>query len=762
VIKETEDWGSQRSFVQGGWGFMEVKNKVNKVFAEIANNSGGENSHFNAYLEEILKQNLQLEIINQIAKSITIEMSFEEMMEDVATKLQQIISYDLLNLCLLENGELVVKTAMPKDAPVLNIGTVLDPRGSWSWEVVRRKQFSIKTDIQHDGGVYARGLFEYGINSFIIVPVIARGGVLGTLNLGSRKLGAYKESDAHFLQKVADQLGLIIENARLYREEAMLREKWENSYKMVSTLMKETEKRNTQLEIVNQIAKSITVEMSLEEILESIADKLKTIISYDHLSISLLEGEGIIIKASLPKGEQLLGKGAVFALGDSGPAKAISQKKIIVRPDIAASQLPFPEDRELLQMGISSGVIVPLIVKGRAIGTLNLGSKVPFAYAEEDAPFLEQVADHLALCIENARLYAEESKIKQEWEATFNATTDMIVVIDKECRLVRFNKAFREGWRELKKPFQVGKKCCLFFNSKEQECKNCPAHCVFLTRRPVSQRFYFSSGKILDVTVYPVFGDDGHVREVVNAIRDVTEKVNMEAQLIQSAKLAAIGELAAGVAHELNSPLTAIIGDALLLLRDEQVYSPEKRRLILEDIRKCGERCKSIIQNLSTFARQEQYTFETLNLNDVVEDALALVSYQIEKNCIRIFKDLQGELPPVVGSRQHLEQVIVNFLLNARDSFEGRESRRIYIRSGCRGQYAYVAVEDTGCGIDPDRLDQIFTPFYTTKELGTGLGLSICKKIADDHGGKIKVESQVGKGSIFTLLIPVSEQQEDS
>ncbi|HAA90054.1 MAG TPA: histidine kinase [Peptococcaceae bacterium] len=740
---------------------MDVKKRVNKMFAEIANNSGSENSPFHAYLEEILKQNLQLEIINQIAKSITIEMSFEEMMEDVATKLQQIISYDLLNLCLLENGELVVKTAMPKDTPALNIGTVLDPQGSWSWEVVRRKQFSIKTDIQHDGGVYARGLFEYGINSFVIVPVMARSGILGTLNLGSRKLGAYKESDAHFLQQVADQLGLIIENARLYREEAMLREKWENSYKMVSSLMKETEKRNTQLKIINQIAKSITVEMSLEDILDSIADKLKTIISYDHLSICLLEAEGLVIKASLPKEGQLLGKGAVFALDDSGPAKAINQKKIIFRPDIAASQVRFPEDRELLQLGISSGIIVPLIVKGKAIGTLILGSRVPYTYSEEDATFLEHVADQLALCIENARLYAEESKIKQEWEATFNATTDMIMVIDRECRLVRVNKAVEKLHVEFKKPIRVGEKCYLCFNPKGQECKNCPARCVFLTRRPVSQRFHLSSGRILDITAYPIFGDDGHVREVVNTIKDVTEKVNMEAQLVQSAKLAAIGELAAGVAHELNSPLTAIIGDALLLLRDEEVYSPDKRKLILEDIRKCGERCKNIIQNLSTFARQEQYTFETLNLNDIVEDALSLVSYQIEKSCIKIFKELQEELPPVVGSRQHLEQVIVNFLLNARDSFEGKETRQIYIRSGRRGQYVYIAVEDTGCGIDPDQLDQIFTPFYTTKKRGTGLGLSICKKIADDHGGKIEVKSQVGKGSTFSLLIPVAEQQGD-
>ncbi|MGB9791136.1 MAG: GAF domain-containing protein [Thermacetogeniaceae bacterium] len=710
------------------------------------------------YYQEILRRNTQLEIINEIAKSITVEMSFSEMMDSITKKLHKVISYDLLSFCLLEQGKLVISTGVPKDVPVLGVGTVLDPDTAMTWKVVKEKKFLIRYDLLRDSCGFGedQDLLSLGIRSVIIVPLLVKNEVIGTLNLGSKESFAYSTNDAVFLQQVADQLALCIENARLYAEETRLKQEWEKSFRNAECLAKEMSKRNLQLEIINQLAKSVTVETSFDEMLDNMAVRLQKVISYDLLSFCLLEEGALVIKKGIPKDQTYLGEGAILHLYQSAPGKVVREGKFFIRPDIPNDQNHFHEDEDLQKLGINSAVMVPLIVKQRVIGTLNLGSKHKNTYTEEDARFLQQVADHLALFIENIRLYTEASRSKIAWEETFQAVTDILVVVDHNYQIVRFNKAAEKLHQEKGVPPRVNQKCYEYFHPAHKKCRLCPIWEVFQTGRPVSRRMHLRSGKIWDVVAYPICGEDGAICEVIISIRDITEKVHMEAQLIQSAKLAAIGEIAAGVAHELNSPLTAIIGNALILKRDAKIYPPDKEELI-DDIKKCGIRCKRIIENLRIFSRQEEYNFELLNLNDVVKDALTLVSYQIEKNCIEIIEKLQEDLPLVSGSKQHIEQVVINFLLNARDSLEGRAIRRIYIRTGTANNFVFVAVEDTGCGIKPEDMEQIFNPFYTTKEKikGTGLGLSISRSIAEAHGGKIEVKSEVGVGSTFSLLIPL-------
>lgn len=748
----------------------EIKNKQTK--SKIKSKKGGYeiilswlksvfrrfiNSKKNDYYYEILKRNTQLEIINEIAKSITIEMSFNEMMDKITKKLQKVISYDLLSFCLLEEDKLIISTGVPKDIPVLGVGTVLDPETAMTWKVVKEKKFLIRYDLENDSCSFSEDedLLSLGIKAVIIVPLLMKNKVIGTLNLGSKECCAYSTEDAVFLQQVADQLALCIENARLYAEEARLKREWEISFRNTECLAKEMSKRNLQLEIVNQLAKSVTVETTFDEMLDNMASRLQEVITYDLLSFCLLEEGVLVIKKGVPKNQPYLGEGVVLHLCNSAPGKVIREGRFFIRQDIPNDQAHFQEDEDLQKLGINSAIMVPLIVKQRVIGTLNLGSKRKNAYTEEDADFLQQVADHLALFIENTRLYSEASRSKRAWEETFRAVTDILIVVDRDYKIVRFNKAAEELYRVIGFPPSIGQKCYEYFHPEHKKCRFCAIWEVFQTGYPVSRRMHLRSGKIWDIAVYPICGEDGTVCEVIISIRDVTEKVYMEAQLIQSAKLAAIGEIAAGVAHELNSPLTAIIGNAIILKRDAKIYPPDKREL-LDDIKKCGVRCKNIINNLRTFSRQEEYNFEPLNINDIVNDALTLVSYQIEKNCIEIIKKLCKEIPLVSGSKQHLEQVVINFLLNARDSLEGRNIRKIFIYTGVKDSFVYVAVEDTGCGIDPQHIEQIFNPFYTTKKgmKGTGLGLSISRSIAEAHGGRIEVKSEVGVGSVFYLMIP--------
>jgi len=253
--------------------------------------------------------------------------------------------------------------------------------------------------------------------------------------------------------------------------------------------------------------------------------------------------------------------------------------------------------------------------------------------------------------------------------------------------------------------------------------------------------------------------------ENVLLFKDVSQKVHLEAQLVQSAKLAAIGEMAAGVAHELNSPLTAILGNIQLLMRtiDEEPF-----QRMMQDIYKCGVRCKKIIQNLLTFSRQEEYSFEILPLNDLVEDVLGLIGYQLSAAGVCIHKKLADDCLSIRASRHQIEQIFINLLLNARDALQGRNSPEIAIETSFVQRedrsYAALSVWDNGEGIKPEQQQQIFLPFFTTKEKtkGTGLGLSVSLGIAQSHDGELLVESEPGEYSKFTLLLPIYSAEECS
>ncbi|BCJ88435.1 sensor histidine kinase [Effusibacillus dendaii] len=255
-----------------------------------------------------------------------------------------------------------------------------------------------------------------------------------------------------------------------------------------------------------------------------------------------------------------------------------------------------------------------------------------------------------------------------------------------------------------------------------------------------------------------------HVRVSIENIllfKDVSEKVKIEAQLIQSAKLAALGEMAAGIAHELNSPLTAILGNVQLLKRTINEGRPGK---MLADIYQCGLRSKKIIQNLLAFSRQEEYQFESIHPCDVVEDTLSLVGYQLSVSGITVRKHTDVTLPPIKGSRHQIEQVLVNLLLNARDAVQRKANAEIVIGTRLvqlERDYLSIYVRDNGVGIEQQHLARIFNPFFTTKEKtkGTGLGLSVSLGIAESHGGKLVVDSKAGEYSEFSLLLPIPDHE---
>ncbi|ABO50030.1 GAF sensor signal transduction histidine kinase [Desulforamulus reducens MI-1] len=535
-----------------------------------------------------------------------------------------------------------------------------------------------------------------------------------------------------------------------------------NHYVELRKTIEEMTKQNKRLEIINEIARSITVAMSYDEIIERTAEPLKEVIPYDLLSFCLLEGDQLVIKSGIPKEQVILGVGTVLPRENSAPWKAMREKKCFLRQNIWQDPEKYGEDRDLRKVGIRSAIMAPLLIQDNVIGTLNFGSNKTEAYSQKDFVFVQQLADQLAVCLQNSSLYGEVLKSQREWEATFRAVPDTLFTIDLDFTIMNINKVEVKGvhYRQL-----LGKKCYEVFGKDHKQCNPCPARNAFTTGKPANELITHTPDKIMDTFAYPLFDENGQTVGLVIYISDVTERIHIQSQLVQSAKLAAVGEMAAGVAHELNSPLTAILGDSQLLLRkfgQEHASYP-----MLVDIKNCGTRCKRIIQNLLAFSRQEQYHNESVCLNQVVENSLALVSYQIEKTNIRIKTNIHQELSPILGNKQQLEQVVVNFLLNAKDALYGDPAGIITITTGSLPKDSevnevFISVKDNGCGIEQSNISKIFNPFFTTKEnfKGTGLGLSVSLGIAQSHGGRIVVQSELGQGSTFSLIIPAGQKGE--
>ncbi|HZS49119.1 MAG TPA: PAS domain S-box protein, partial [Blastocatellia bacterium] len=243
-------------------------------------------------------------------------------------------------------------------------------------------------------------------------------------------------------------------------------------------------------------------------------------------------------------------------------------------------------------------------------------------------------------------------------------------------------------------------------------------------------------------------------------LHDTTEQRRLREQLFQSEKLSAVGELVAGVAHELNNPLTSVVGFSQLLMTDPTIS--QQNRGLLETVVNESLRARKIIQNLLTFARRSKQEHKPVKLADVIEKTLELRRYDLRVGNIEVTTDIPRNLPLITGDFMQLQQVILNLVTNAEQAMrEHSNSGKLFVKLRQSDQDLIISIEDTGPGIPPENLRKVFEPFFTTKPVGkgTGLGLAICYGIIAEHGGEITVDSKVGRGTTFTITLPVSNEE---
>jgi two-component system NtrC family sensor kinase len=260
------------------------------------------------------------------------------------------------------------------------------------------------------------------------------------------------------------------------------------------------------------------------------------------------------------------------------------------------------------------------------------------------------------------------------------------------------------------------------------------------------------------VNMSPMRDDQGQVSSIVVVMSDVTDAAALQSKLLHTEKMAAVGQLVSGVAHEVNNPLTAILGFSDLLMENPEL--PESARKDLRVILQEAQRTKQIVQNLLSFARQMPPQRKPIQLNPILKRTVQLRAYDLQSRGVAVTENLRDHLPFVIGDAHQLQQVFLNILNNAYDAVrEVAQAPRIQISTSCSSDAVEVSFRDNGCGISqPER---IFDPFFTTKQVGegTGLGLSICYGIVKEHGGEIFCENNVdGPGATFTVRLPAARE----
>jgi two-component system, NtrC family, sensor kinase len=411
---------------------------------------------------------------------------------------------------------------------------------------------------------------------------------------------------------------------------------------------------------------------------------------------------------------------------------------------------------------------VPCVVRGRMVAVIGLGRSVDGGLlSSEDVEILRTVSGYVAVAIENSLLYkdqqerAGELKLLKEFnESIIESINVGLLAVDLEGRVTRLNSAL-EHILDLRRDAAVGRRVEDLFSEdfadtlkqvlgkdgwRLKDIRNIyKLHTATRANRAL----------VLNIALAPLQDGQGQTGALV-VLEDVTARISLEEQLQQREKLSSIGLLAAGVAHEVNTPLTGVSSYTQMLLG--MLNENDPKHALLQKVRSQAERATNIVNNLLNFSRTGSATeFGEIDVARVLDDTLQLLEPQLRRSQIEIVRSYDRNAPEAYGNAGKLQQVFTNLLLNARDAIP--DGGRIIVSTGTAEDGSLVAeISDTGIGIAPENVAKIYDPFYTTKGVGqgTGLGLAVSYGIVQEHAGRISVDSTPGHGTTFRITLPTA------
>lgn len=412
-----------------------------------------------------------------------------------------------------------------------------------------------------------------------------------------------------------------------------------------------------------------------------------------------------------------------------------------------------------LKGGLVTAGTIGILLLPDLIGTLaetrSLGQLSLYCFGAVTGPVVSWfVSNHHKSLNEIKGLLSKEREHAEQWQGTFDAFTESVCVISKEHKFLMVNKAVCQALGKTREEI-VGRKCYELVHNTTEPIPECPCVETMKTGKAAANDLPVPGGGIYSLVAYPIFGEDGTVTAFTHLVSDVTEKKQMQEQLMIQDRLASVGQLVSGVAHEINNPLTSVLGfSQLALTRD----LPPEVMSDLTTINQEAKRIAVIVRQLLTFVRKQPEEKSSVQVNDVIRQVLLLRSNEHSINNIQTNTSLSPDLPLIHGNASQLQQVVFNLVINAEQAMlDAHKQGSLNITTRQAGNLVKICLADTGPGIVPENMPKLFTPFFTTKGIGkgTGLGLSICHGIITEHAGKIYAESEPGKGAVFIIELPV-------
>ena len=504
-----------------------------------------------------------------------------------------------------------------------------------------------------------------------------------------------------------------------------------------------------------EFARELTSVLHLDRLLEQICDRLAETLGVDRLAVFL---------AAEPDGFRLVRSRGMIVSG-----KADTSFLDPNRPEFGKGYLFFdsvkraygfsPAAQKAIEQ-LKLHYYLPFKVKERTLGYLGLGKTREGDYlSSEDIDLLQTLAGYVSIALENARLYESLELKAQDYQALRDFSQNIIESINSgvlACNLEGKVEAWNSALERLygvRRSEALGKTLEEIFPLElrgELAQVSDPHHTLNLYKFRL--RNAEDRSLIVNLSLVPLIGKENEVIGRLLVFTDLTERVDLEDQLMQAEKLSSIGLLAAGVAHEVNTPLAIITSNAQLLMREMDHDDPRTRTL--DKIIKQAFRASEIANNLLKFSRVGGSEYSDLDVNRVISETLSLVDPMLRATKITVNTQLGAALPAVHGNAGKLQQVFMNLIMNARDAMP--HGGELTIVTEAENSSVRVEVADSGIGIPSDQLHKIFDPFFTTKgtSRGTGLGLAVTYGIIREHSGSIQVDSIVGRGTTFRLEFP--------
>ena len=457
----------------------------------------------------------------------------------------------------------------------------------------------------------------------------------------------------------------------------------------------------------------------------------------------------------------------VFLDTDTILTKAIKEKRAFNVTDVHSE--PLSDTILIQQLGTLAYAVLPLISRDKVIGVLwvdNIYTSRPIT--EHDMEFLKGFTDQMAAAIENARLFENVAQAEQELENIFESISDLVYFNSNDYIVKKVNKAVLN---RLGKPAEaiIGKRCYEVFHGTVEPWKRCPHHKTVETKKPFIEELEDPHlGGTFLVSSSPIFDKSGELLGTVHIVRDVTEIKKLREKVASGERMAALGEMAAKVAHEIRNPLLSIGGFARRLEKRLDSELKEYSKIIVDEV----SRLEGILNDTLSFVKTAQMKKSEVDINELVDGIINLLEPAAFDRGNILIKEMEQSIKLNVDY-DRFKEVLLNIMTNAN---QATDSGSITIRAGTASlssapdllghsaekQEVVVEIEDNGCGIRMEDINRVFDPFFTTRTTGTGLGLSITKRIIEEHGGRIDVESIWGEGTKFKIYIPLEEDRYES